>query len=65
MKIEKGTPDLFVIEIARDDLRIINNCINDAIDLISPKEFGTRVGATIEEAEALLDIIQGALRKPG
>ena len=65
MKIEKGASDLFIIEIARDDLRIINNCINDAIDLISSKEFGTRVGATLEEAEALLDIIQGALRKPG
>ncbi|HEY4078922.1 MAG TPA: hypothetical protein VGM26_18480 [Rhizomicrobium sp.] len=63
MKIEKrGTS--FFIEVSRDELGILNNCINDAMDLISPKEFGTRVGATPEEAEALLDIIQRALRNP-
>jgi hypothetical protein len=62
MKIEKKG-DGFLIETSPDELGIINNCINDAIDLISPKEFGTRVGATLGEAEALLDIIQIALRK--
>lgn len=64
MNIEKKG-QLFLIEATRDELGILNDCINDAIDLISPKEFGTRVGVTLEEVEALLDIIQGALRKPG
>jgi hypothetical protein len=64
MKIGKKGGN-FLIEASQDELGILNNCINDAIDLINPKEFGTRVGATLEEAEALLDIIQSALRKAG
>ncbi len=61
MKIEEKTPGLFSIQIAKDDLRIINNCINDALDLISPEEFPSRVGANPQEAQALLDAIHDAL----
>ncbi len=61
MRIEEKAPGFFFVQIARDDLRIINNCINDALDLISPEEFPSRVGATPQEAQALLDAIHGAL----
>jgi hypothetical protein len=61
MNIEKKG-QLFLIEASRDELGILNDCINDAIDLINPKGFDTRVAATLEEVEALLDVIQAALR---
>lgn len=65
MKIERKDPDLFSIEVSGADLGVINNCINDAIDLMSEGEFHARVGVSRQEALALLDIITGALRQTG
>ncbi len=65
MKIDKKTSDDFIAYLSKDELRIINNCINDAVQLMVADEFHARVGATQQEALTLLDIIRGALRKPG
>lgn len=64
MKIEKKTSGLFAIDISDHDLGIINNCINDAIDLMEEGEFRARVGVTRQEALALLETINGAFRLP-
>lgn len=44
MKIERKRPGLFLIEISDTVLGTINNCINDAVDLMGEGEFHARVG---------------------
>jgi hypothetical protein len=62
MKIEKRGEGFFSILISHDDLGIINNCINDAIDLMVEDQFHARVGVSRQEALALLEVISNALR---
>jgi hypothetical protein len=47
------------MEVTKDDLRIINNALNEVCNGIHLEgEFDTRVGCTIEEARELLAKIQ-------
>ena len=49
-----------LVELTKDELRIINNALNEVchgIDLEG--EFDTRMGCTIEEAHAVLSKIHG------
>ncbi len=61
MEIEKKAPGIFMIEISDHDLGVINNCINDAIELMVEGEFHARVGVSRQEAMDLLKKINIAL----
>lgn len=64
MKVEAASMNEYRIMVSMSELRLINNCINDAMDLMDDAEFQTRTGAFKEEASSLLAAIQGVLRPP-
>ncbi|HOX08345.1 MAG TPA: hypothetical protein PK280_18265 [Planctomycetota bacterium] len=42
------------VRLSQDELVIINNAINEALEALDQSEFGTRMGASVSEAQALL-----------
>lgn len=62
MKIGTAATGEYHITASIDELRLINNCINDAMDLMEDAEFQTRTGASKSMARNLLEIIHSALR---
>ena len=60
MRIVEKRPDSVLVEITNDDVVIVANAINEIChgpDAIEEWEFGTRIGASREEAEALLAVL--------
>jgi hypothetical protein len=58
MKIERSSDNEVTVTLNGTELRIINNCIGEALDAFEDDaEFHPRIGATIAEASALLDAI--------
>ena len=45
--------DDVILIVSRDDLRLINNSVNEAIEELDDDEFGIRLGSTKIEARAL------------
>ena len=62
MKIEAESTDRYLVTVSPGELRLINNCINDAMDLMEDAEFQTRTGGFKDDARTLLKTIQAALR---
>jgi hypothetical protein len=63
MRLMEKSDDSFAIELTRDELRILANAVNEVCngpEAIEGPEFDTRMGATREEAEALLDALNKA-----
>jgi hypothetical protein len=54
---ELPTGDVVLI-VTRDELRMLNNGLNDTRASLDDAEFSTRVGATRSEARDLLDQLQ-------
>lgn len=61
MKIQKAEPDDFTIQVSREELRLLNNAVNEVCNGIDSWEFSTRLGSKREEALALLSEIGRAL----
>jgi hypothetical protein len=61
MEIQTLYSDEYLLTVSRDELRLINNCINDAMDLMVDAEFQTRTGGFKHEAQDLLNTIQRSL----
>jgi hypothetical protein len=58
MKIERTGENEVTVTLTGTELRIINNCIGEALDAFEDDaEFHPRIGATIAEATALLDAV--------
>ena len=57
MKITRRPDGSFLLEVTETELVTINNCINDATDLMSDGEFHARVGVERREAWVLVDEI--------
>ncbi len=63
MKITRSGNGIFFIEASEGELVTINNCINDASDLLGDAEFQIRVGVNKNKASALLETIRIALMR--
>ncbi len=63
MKAIISGPESFLIEFSQDELRVINNALNEVCHGIDVPEFQTRMGLTIEEARDLLDKIGAEYKK--
>lgn len=61
MKIEALENDEFSLHCSREELAILNNALNNIPEAVDEVEYTTLIGATKEEADALLDIIHAAL----
>lgn len=67
MKINQiGTTEA-TITLSGTELMILNNALNETLEALGddPGEFETRVGATMEEVEALLDSINPLAQQVG
>lgn len=64
MKITRKPDGSFLLEVTEDELVTINNCINDATDLMGEGEFHARVGVERREAWLIVDEI-GKMLRPG
>jgi len=51
------------VSLTQEDLRIINNALNETCEFIAEWEFATRVGAQRDEALALLEQVNKLLRR--
>ena len=64
MKVSSLSEGVFQLVATRDEVRILQACINEALEL-GDSEFDTRVGASKEEALALFDAMKrGRATKP-
>jgi hypothetical protein len=55
MKIKGVVNSIAVVELNSDEIRILNNALNEVCNGINLKgEFDTRMGCTVEEARQLL-----------
>jgi hypothetical protein len=54
MRLIDRDDDELVVGLTRDELLIINNCLNEACNAIDPWEFSIRVGVEVDEARSLL-----------
>jgi hypothetical protein len=60
MRIVEKRPDSVLVELTNDEVVILANAITEIChgpDAIKKWEFGTRIGASREEAEALLAVL--------
>lgn len=61
MKIQKNESDTFVVQVSRDELRLLNNAVNEVCHGVDSWELSTRLGSKRETAFAVLDVIGRAL----
>jgi hypothetical protein len=55
MKIKGVTNSIALVELSSDEIRILNNALNEVCNGFSLEgEFNTRMGCTVEEARHLL-----------
>jgi hypothetical protein len=54
-----------MLAVTEDELRILNNALNEVCHGIDVPEFATRMGASLMEVQALLARINGLLRGDG
>lgn len=62
MRIENKSIESVSVPLSVDELRIINNSLNEVCNALHVHEFETRMGATIEETRELLAGINNLLR---
>jgi len=62
MNIKAMSPDSFMIEATRREIRIIKDCILNLDNFSGEDEFGTYVGASKSEAKDIMHAISSALR---
>ena len=55
---------MIALSVTEDELRILNNALNEVCHGIDVPEFATRMGATLAEVQALLARINGMLMRP-
>jgi len=60
----KSDGELFWIGLTRDELATLNNCLNEALEIVDPQEFHTRVGAERSEVRSMLRMIGNAYDRP-
>lgn len=53
MRASEQRDGSFVLTMTRDELRIVNNSVNETLEALDDDEYSTRVGATRDEARAL------------
>jgi hypothetical protein len=58
MKVRRTDKDAFEIGLSGEELGILMNCINEALEL--GWEFPIRVGAEVKEAEAMWEAMSAA-----
>jgi transcriptional regulator of heat shock response len=62
MRVSRNGADQFDLELSRDELRAISNCMNEALHGLYIEEFSTRVGADQKTVESIHDQILRELR---
>jgi hypothetical protein len=65
MFIKKTTSQEADLTINHDELLILNNSINEALEALDDSELSTRMGCERSEAHALMKQIQALLTKMG
>jgi hypothetical protein len=61
MKIDALDDGHFALHCTREELSILNNALNNIPQAVDEVEYTTLIGATKDEADALLKTIHGAL----
>lgn len=62
MKIEKIHTDRFLLEISREELRIMKDCILNLDNMTGDGELNTLTGATRQQVATILEDLVRALR---
>jgi hypothetical protein len=62
MVVVRTENGVFHAKLTKDELIIVNNCLNEVCNGRDLFEFETRIGASKEEAHQILDRISTALR---
>lgn len=60
--VDAVADDEVVVAMTRNELVILSGALGEALEAVEEWEFGTRVGATPDEARALRDRIGAVLR---
>jgi hypothetical protein len=65
MQVYKISSDKFRLDLSRNELIAISNCINEAVNGLDIREkFATRVGSDVKSVEEIHDQILAALDSP-
>jgi hypothetical protein len=64
MQVNKISEKKFRLDVSRDELTAISNCINEAVNGLHIQEFATRVGSDLKRVEEIHDQILAALDSP-
>jgi hypothetical protein len=62
MKVNRKSSDAFSIDLTREELRILKDCIVNLNNDMNDDEMSTRVGATGAEVRGLLNDLLSGLR---
>lgn len=62
MKVNRNSSGAFSIDLTREELRILKDCIVNLNNDMGDDEMSTRVGATRAEVRGLLDDLLSGLR---
>lgn len=54
MRLLRQSGKEFIVSVSRDEVRLINNALNEVINALDISEFSTRLGVELGEAKALL-----------
>ncbi|GJI96013.1 hypothetical protein RugamoR57_27310 [Duganella caerulea] len=63
MKTENRNEKSITLQFSIDEILIVNNALNEVCNALGPHDFETRMGATIDEARALLKSVGELLDK--
>jgi hypothetical protein len=66
MKVKGIADSIALVELNSDEIRILNNALNEVCNGISPKgEFDTRMGCSVEQARRLLTEVNKLCKSEG
>ena len=65
MKIEKQSVSEATVTFSAEELRILNNSMNEALEALArdPDEFSTRMGVSVESVILLLKSVNGLIHQ--
>ena len=64
MQSYKISTSKFRLDLSRDELIVISNYMNEAMNALCVEEFSTRIGSEMKDVETLHDQILSALDTP-
>ena len=63
MRVDRLADDKFRLDVSREELGTLGNCLNEVCNGIELSEFQTRVGVSREEVQVLLQMLNRAYKE--